>query len=39
MHKIYMARKVMLIVIWPSFKNKMAVLSHVKWDYSIKKAL
>ena len=39
MCKIYMARKVRLIVIWPSFKNKMAVLSHVKWDYPIKKAL
>ena len=23
MHKIYMARKVSLIVIWPSFENKM----------------
>ena len=39
MHKIYMARKDSLIVIWPSFKNKMAVISHVKWDYPIKKAL
>ena len=39
MHKIYMARKVRLIVIWPSFENKMAVMSHVKWDYPIKKAL
>ena len=39
MRKIYMARKVKLIVIWPSFENKMAVLSHVKWDYPIKKAL
>ena len=39
MHKIYMARKVRLIEIWPSFENKMAVLSHVKWDYPIKKAL
>ena len=34
-----MARKVSLIVIWPSFENKMAVMSHVKWDYPIKKAL
>ena len=34
-----MARKVRLIVIWPSFENKMAVLSHVKWDYPIKKGL
>ena len=39
MRKIYMARKVSLIVIWPSFKNKMAVISHVKLDYPIKKAL
>ena len=39
MHKIYMARKVSVIIIWPSFKNKMAVISHVKWDYPIKKAL
>ena len=38
MHKICMARKVRLIVIWPSFENKMAVISHVKWDYPIKKA-
>ena len=37
MHKIYMARKVSLIVIWPSFENKMAVISHVKWDYPMKK--
>ena len=29
MRKIYMARKVSLIVIWPSFnKNKMAVILH-----------
>ena len=34
-----MARKVSLIVIWPSFENKMAVMSHIKWDYPIKKAL
>ena len=34
-----MAKKVSLIVIWPSFENKMAVISHVKWDYPIKKAL
>ena len=34
-----MARKVSLIVIWPSFENKMVVMSHVKWDYPIKKAL
>ena len=39
MRKIYMARKVSLIVIYPSFKNKMAVISHVKWDYPIKKGL
>ena len=39
MRKIYMARKVKLIVIWPSSEAKMAVLSHVKWDYPIKKAL
>ena len=39
MRKIYMARKVSLIVIWPSFENKMAVISHVKWDYPIKIAL
>ena len=39
MRKIDKARKVKLIVIWPSFENKMAVLSHVKWDYPIKKAL
>ena len=39
MCKIYMARKVSLIVIWPSFENKMVVISHVKWDYPIKKAL
>ena len=39
MCKIYMARKVSLIVIWPSFENKMAIISHVKWDYPIKKAL
>ena len=39
MCKIYMARKVSLIVIQPSFKNKMAVISHIKWDYLIKKAL
>ena len=36
---LQIARKVRLIVIWPSFENKMAVLSHVKWDYPIKKAL
>ena len=39
MCKIYMARKVSLIVNQPNFKNKMAVISHVKWDYPIKKAL
>ena len=39
MRKIYMARKVRLIVIWPNFENKMAVISHVKWDYPIEKAL
>ena len=39
MHQIDMARKVKLLVICPSFRNKMAVLSHVKWDYPIKKAL
>ena len=39
MSKIYVARKVSLIVIWTSFKNKMAVTSHVKWDYPIEKAL
>ena len=39
MRKIYMARKVSLIVIWPSFENKMTVISHVKWDYPIKKGL
>ena len=39
MRKIYMARKVSPIVIQPSFKNKMAVISHGKWDYPIKKAL
>ena len=39
MRKIYMARKVRLIVIWPSFENKMAILSRVKRDYPIKKAL
>ena len=33
-----MVRKVSLIVIWPSFENNMAVMSHVKWDYPIKKA-
>ena len=32
-----MARKVSLIVIWPSFENKMSVISHVKWYYPIKK--
>ena len=37
MRKIYMARKISLIVIWPSFENKMAVISHVKWDYPIKR--
>ena len=37
MRKIYMARKVSMI--WPSFENKMAVISHVKWDYPIKKGL
>ena len=26
MRKIYMARKVSLIVIWPSFENKMVVI-------------
>ena len=30
MGKIYMARKVSLIVIWPNFENKMTVISHVK---------
>ena len=30
MCKIYMARKIRLIVISPSFENKMAVLSYVK---------
>ena len=39
MHEIYMARKVRLIIIWPSFENKMAVLRHVKWDYPVKNAL
>ena len=39
MHKIYMARKVNLIVIRPSFENKMAVISHVKWDYPIKRLI
>ena len=39
MRKMYMARKVSLMVIWPSFENKMAIISHVKWDYPIKKAL
>ena len=34
-----MARKVSLVVIWPSFKNKMAIILHVKWDYPIKEAL
>ena len=32
-----MARKVSLIVIWPSFKNKIAILSHAKWDYLLKR--
>ena len=32
-----MARRVSLIVIWPSFENKMAIISHVKWDYPIKR--
>ena len=32
-----MARKVSLIVIWPSFENKMVVMSHVKWDYPTKR--
>ena len=39
MCQIYMARKVSLIVIWLSFEYKMAIISHVKWDYPIKKAL
>ena len=39
MRKIYMSRKVSLIVIWPSFENQMAAISYVKWDYLIKKAL
>ena len=39
MCKIYMAKKVRMIVIYPSFKNKMAVISHIKWDYPIKKAI
>ena len=39
MRKIYMAWKVNLIVIWSSFENKMAIISHVKWDYPIKRAL
>ena len=39
MRKIYMARRVSLIVIWPSFENKMAIISHVKWDYPIRKGL
>ena len=39
MHEISMARKVRLIVIWPSFENKMAILSHVKCDYPINNAL
>ena len=30
LHKRYMALKVSLIVIRPSFENKMAVISHVK---------
>ena len=34
-----MARKVSVIVTLLSFKNKMALISHVKWDYPIKKAL
>ena len=38
MHKIYMARKVNWTVIWPSFENKTAIISHLKWDYPIKKA-
>ena len=32
-----MARKVSLIVIWPSFEIKIAVISHVKWDCPIKR--
>ena len=32
-----MARRVSLIVIWPSFENKMAIISHVKWDHPIKR--
>ena len=41
LHKIYMARKVSLIVIWASFENKRAPyhMFYVKWDYPIKKAL
>ena len=34
-----MAKKVSPIVIWLSFENKMAIISHLKWDYPIKKAL
>ena len=33
-----MARKVSLVVIWPSFKNKMSYhMSNVKQDYPIKR--
>ena len=32
LRKRCMARKVSLIVIWSSFENKMAVISHVKCD-------
>ena len=32
-----MARKVNLRAIWPTFENKVAVISHVKWDYPIKR--
>ena len=37
MCKRYMARKVSLTVIWPIFENKMAIMSHVKIDYPIKR--
>ena len=39
MCKIYMSRKVRPIVTRASLQNKMAILSHVKRDYPIKKAL
>ena len=36
LNKRYMARKARLIVIWPSFENKMPAMFNVRWGYAKK---